>query len=388
MGDNSEEGTVRESSGPQEPFTDVTGDADSSSQDGGVGAVEPQSEEGAEVVDGQGGAASGRESGEEQGQAASSVSEAVEIDVDSVIESGRGEGISDDGQAPGSAEEAPAEDGEVLEQAEAGQSEADRIAELELVVEELRAELDRTKNQLLRVAADFDNYRKRMQRQMGETEARAAEKVLVEVLPVMDSLLLALDHSEGDGGAASLAEGLQLVAKQFHSILSKLGVEPIDAIGQPFDPTYHEAMQQEENGDVPPGTVVKEWQKGYRIGERLLRPSMVVVSAAPAGGGAEPAAVDEQGDVREGSGQVGEDAAGEQASKQEEDRGAGGDVEPQESGVTDGGEDGSVPSDTRVADAEEDGGSSSERRESKEDERHVEAGMEGEDGSEDDRTSA
>ena len=371
MGDNSEDGTLRESSEPQESSADVTGGV-SEPRNGNAGDVEPETTEGGQPVDGRDGSSLGEDVQGEQAAPPSLESEAVEIDVDSVIESGQ----------------VPADDGEELEESETSQSDADRIADLELVVEELRAELDRTKNQLLRVAADFDNYRKRMQRQIGETESRAAEKVLVEVLPVMDSLLLALDHSEGDGGAASLAEGLQLVAKQFHSILSKLGVEPIDAVGQPFDPTFHEAMQQEENGDVPPGTVVKEWQKGYRIGERLLRPSMVVVSAAPAGGGAEPAAVDEQADAREGSGQVGEDAAGEEASKQEEDRGAGGDVEPQESGVTDGGEDGSVPSDTRVADAEEDGGSSSERRESKEDERHVEAGMEGEEGSEDDRTSA
>ena len=362
MGDNSEDGTLRESSEPQESSADVTGGV-SELRNGNAGDVEPETTEGGQPVDGRDGSSLGEDVQGEQAAPPSLESEAVEIDVDSVIESGQ----------------VPADDGEELEESETSQSDADRIADLELVVEELRAELDRTKNQLLRVAADFDNYRKRMQRQIGETESRAAEKVLVEVLPVMDSLLLALDHSEGDGGAASLAEGLQLVAKQFHSILSKLGVEPIDAVGQPFDPTFHEAMQQEENGDVPPGTVVKEWQKGYRIGERLLRPSMVVVSAAPAGGG----------DAQSGWDQNGEAETGEQASLQDDgDHASRADAESRESGVTGGGDDGAVLPDARGAD-EGDGGSSSENsRESSRDEWRGEAGMEGEEGSEDDRTSA
>ncbi len=156
------------------------------------------------------------------------------------------------------------------------------VSDLEHRIEELTRELDKTKNQMLRVAADFENYRKRMQRQLPEAEARAGEKVLVEVLPVMDSLTLALEHAQGNGDGASLAEGVELVVKQFAGILAKLGVSPIEALGQPFDPAIHEAMQQEASSDVPPGTVIKEWQRGYQIGDRLLRPSMVVVSSAPA----------------------------------------------------------------------------------------------------------
>jgi molecular chaperone GrpE len=147
-------------------------------------------------------------------------------------------------------------------------------------LEEAKAEGQKLRDQLLRVAADFDNFRKRSRREISDAEKRAQEQLLRELLPVFDNLERAAAVAETATDVKALADGIGLVMKQFHDTLAKLGIERIVAIGQPFDPAVHEAVQQIETVEHQPGTVVAEVQAGYRANERLIRPALVVVAKA------------------------------------------------------------------------------------------------------------
>ena len=168
------------------------------------------------------------------------------------------------------------------------------------VEEDLRDQLEKKQNQLLRVAADFDNYRKRSRRDAQDAAFRAKKDVLESLLPVIDNLELALSHAEkseqGDADAASLREGVEMVLRQFTAAMEKYDVRPIESMGQAFDPNFHEALQQRETDEHPPGAVVEEYRRGYMLGDRLIRAAMVVVATAPA---AAPESEDDEGDAEE-----------------------------------------------------------------------------------------
>ena len=150
-------------------------------------------------------------------------------------------------------------------------------------LEAARAELERVRNQLLRTAADFDNYKKRTRRELVDAERAGREDAVRQLLPVFDNLERAATHTESATEVRSLAEGIALVLRQFVDTLGKLGVERVPAVGTPFDPAMHEAIQHLESVEADPGTVTVEVQAGYRIGDRLLRPALVVVAKAPTG---------------------------------------------------------------------------------------------------------
>ncbi len=151
-------------------------------------------------------------------------------------------------------------------------------------VARLTSERNELNDRLLRLAAEFENYKRRIRKEMDDASVRATESVLKEMLPVMDNLDRALLAARGDTGAAggALIEGVQLVQKQFFVALDKCQVKPFDAEGQPFDPQVHEAISQIETDKVPPGSVASVFQRGYKIGQRLLRPALVAVAKAPA----------------------------------------------------------------------------------------------------------
>jgi len=155
-------------------------------------------------------------------------------------------------------------------------------------VKQLREELDQAQEQVkiqqeqyLRTLADMENLRKRHQREKEELAKYGNEELLRETLPVIDNLERALEHAEQGEGQGGLMEGVQMTLNQFYQVLSKFGVEPIDAMGQPFDPAFHQAMGQLESADQPVNTVVQQMQKGYLLNQRLLRPAFVMVSKAP-----------------------------------------------------------------------------------------------------------
>jgi molecular chaperone GrpE len=145
-------------------------------------------------------------------------------------------------------------------------------------LEEAQAEVARIRDQLLRTAADYDNFRKRTRREIDDAHKRGKEELLRELLPVFDNLERAVVHAGQASDAKAVADGVGMVLKQFQDTLGKVGIKRIPAVGGPFDPSLHEAIQQVETNDHPAGTIVAEVQPGYAMGDRLVRASMVVVA--------------------------------------------------------------------------------------------------------------
>ena len=140
-------------------------------------------------------------------------------------------------------------------------------------------------DRLLRLQADFDNYRKRTLRERSETAVRANEDLMRELLPVLDHLDLALDAAVQHHASGPVIEGVKLVCEQLLGVLGRFGLRAEDAGGQGFDPSRHEAISHLASDDVPANRVMTQVRRGYWLGERLLRPAQVVVSSGPAGGG-------------------------------------------------------------------------------------------------------
>jgi len=146
----------------------------------------------------------------------------------------------------------------------------------------LAAERDDTKDRMLRIAAEFENFKKRSRKEQTDAVAEARERVLKDMLEVVDYLERAVAMPAAGNGAvdgASLIKGVDLTLRLLKQKLERYEVRPFDAAGQPFDPRLHEAISRIEHAEIPAGSVAAELQKGYRVGERLLRPAMVSVSS-------------------------------------------------------------------------------------------------------------
>ena len=161
----------------------------------------------------------------------------------------------------------------------------------------LTAERDQLNDRLLRLRAEFDNYRKRMVRDAERLRKTAGEALLRDLLPVLDHLELALQHANDSDGP--LGQGVSLVLGQFNEVLRRNGVAPIRAVGEAFDPNVHEAVMQTESEEMPPDRVTEEFQRGYMLGDYVLRPSKVAVSATPSEGTGRCAADGEAEDAKE-----------------------------------------------------------------------------------------
>ena len=145
----------------------------------------------------------------------------------------------------------------------------------------LQRERDDLQDRLLRTAAEFDNYRKRTEREKREWSDATTAEVLRDVLPILDDLERALAAPPAeDGGDTGLRAGLELIRRQFGEALKRRGVEPIEAIGQDFDPLWHEAVAHQPADGRRDGEITDELRRGYRIGQRLLRPAQVRVAKA------------------------------------------------------------------------------------------------------------
>jgi molecular chaperone GrpE len=156
----------------------------------------------------------------------------------------------------------------------------DRINQLEAALAEKEAEAASNWDKFLRERADLENYRKRAQREKEDLLKYGNETLLLEILPVIDNMERALDHASEESLSAVI-EGVELTRSMLVSVMKKFGVAPIEAKGKMFDPAYHQAMTQVESSDDAPNTVVDEFQKGYVLNDRLLRPALVSVSTAP-----------------------------------------------------------------------------------------------------------
>lgn len=146
------------------------------------------------------------------------------------------------------------------------------------------AKADEHWDRLLRTTADLDNYKKRATREKQDAIKYANESLLEKLIPVLDTFDMALNATQTSGTDAvkSLQTGISMVHEQLKSALSDAGLEEVDASGKPFDPNLHEAVSQQENAQVPEGTVVQQLRKGYKLRERLIRPATVIVSKQPA----------------------------------------------------------------------------------------------------------
>ena len=157
--------------------------------------------------------------------------------------------------------------------------ETDAKPSSEQELEDLRRENRVLREQVLRVRAEAENFRKRLQREKDDFVRFAREGFIRELLPVKDNLERALAHAEQE--PAGIVDGVRMTLEQFSSIFKNMGVEPVECVGQPFDPARHEAMTQVESSEHEPNCVVDELQKGYTLHGRLLRPAMVSVAKEP-----------------------------------------------------------------------------------------------------------
>jgi molecular chaperone GrpE len=204
--------------------------------------------------------------------------------------------MSENSDGPLGDEEITSPGEEEVERAPSAPQPSPSVEELQKKNEQLRAMLDDsasraaqtqerlkdTHERLLRTAAEFDNFRKRAQKEKDDLRKFAVESLLKDFLPVADNLERALDHAE-EHDLRQVIEGVRLVQKMLNDALGKHGIVAFSAVGQPFDPNVHEALMQEES-DRPAGTVISEMARGYKLHERLVRPAAVVVArprAAP-----------------------------------------------------------------------------------------------------------
>jgi molecular chaperone GrpE len=155
----------------------------------------------------------------------------------------------------------------------------EEISPADAALAALQQERDALQDQFLRARAEFDNYRRRVARENEQLRTTATQALMRDLLPIVDNMERALSHVEDktDG----LAMGVEMIMKQLTGVLSARGLEPIAAKGEPFDPNVHEALTHQPSVEYPADTVMEEFQRGYRLGDFVLRPTQVVVSSGP-----------------------------------------------------------------------------------------------------------
>ena len=161
------------------------------------------------------------------------------------------------------------------------------LQKLQAKISILKEERDELRTMMQRRQTDFDNFRKRTERERSETFENILGKLSAQMLPVVDNLSRALESAEQVSADKSkefklFIEGILLVNQQLSDVLTEMGIQPVISVGEAFDPHFHEAVATVENGDKDPGTVMEEVLTGYRIGKKVIRPAMVKVSVAPA----------------------------------------------------------------------------------------------------------
>jgi len=164
------------------------------------------------------------------------------------------------------------------------EEETDPLQKLRQEIVVAKEEAGKNWDLYLRERADLENARKRHQRDREEAIRFANDRLLREMIPVLDNLERAVGHAEqGDDDSQVLLEGVNMTINQFRKVLEDFGVKPINALGEDFDPNLHQAMGHVETTDQAPNTITSEFQKGYLLNDRLLRPSLVMVARAPNG---------------------------------------------------------------------------------------------------------
>ena len=176
------------------------------------------------------------------------------------------------------------EESELIDEELSDAEESASEESLEKQLEKARAEVAEQKDKVLRIAAEFENYKKRMMREKSTAMKYAGEPIFREILATVDNLERAISQGEAEGvdpeqSLAALLEGVKLTLKSLVAALKKFEVTPIDSVGEPFDPTNHEALTMEASDTVPANHVLNEFEKGYQYKDRLLRAAKVIVSS-------------------------------------------------------------------------------------------------------------
>ena len=175
--------------------------------------------------------------------------------------------------------ETPADDMDRVESEGENDTPGESVHEMEAKIEAAANEAKESYDRFLRVSAEFENYKKRTTRQVEEFKKYANQALIKDLLPVVDNLELALKSStQSQGHPSGLVDGVDLTLKEVLKVFEKYHITPIDALGKPFDPKFHEAVMREESEEYTENTVINEMQRGYLIHDRLLRPTMVVVA--------------------------------------------------------------------------------------------------------------
>lgn len=192
--------------------------------------------------------------------------------------------INNTGKDSSHSEESPKKKSKIAREQESTASAAEELspdmaAEMESLGELAKAleEADELRERHLRLKAEWDNYRKRTESERADERSRAAQHLVEKLLPIMDDLERAIDHSDG-ASEESLKDGVAQVCSKLQGVLSTEGVKVINPLGEPFDANLHSAISKVEDKKVPDETVLEVYQKGYVMGSRVLRPAMVVVS--------------------------------------------------------------------------------------------------------------
>ena len=163
-----------------------------------------------------------------------------------------------------------------------GDPAGESVTELKQQLERAHAEREATQQKWLMALADLDTYRRRVRKEAEEARRFAVLPLAEDLLPALDNLHRALEAARSATDVAQLVQGVQMVIRQFDDVLVKHQVTAIESVGRPFDPNLHQALQQQPSAEHPPMTVLAEYQRGYQMHERVIRPSTVVVAAPPA----------------------------------------------------------------------------------------------------------
>lgn len=159
-------------------------------------------------------------------------------------------------------------------------SETQLAEECEDVISKLKEEIDKINNQYIRLAADFDNYRKRQMQERESLLKYGAEEALKKMIEALDNIDRANTSIENIEDVNTVKESYNMVFKQIFDVLNKMGLEVIDTAGKEFDPNFHEAVMQTPTSEYPENTIISELQKGYKLGDKVLRPSLVNVAVS------------------------------------------------------------------------------------------------------------
>ena len=159
-----------------------------------------------------------------------------------------------------------------------------KLEEKEDTIADLNRKLEEYEDLLKRKMADFENFKRRVKIELEEKETYANQKLVEDILPIVDNFEKAIEAAENNSDFNALFDGIKLIEKQFKQVLTKYSVAPIDSVGTEFDPNLHDALMIDESGNYDFDTVIKEWQKGYRMGEKVIRHAQVVVGKSKPSG--------------------------------------------------------------------------------------------------------